>query len=83
MVYALIKNGIIENTIVADSNFISTIQSQWDACVRIDELETQPGIGWEYDGEVFTNPNGSLPIVEEEVPEEETPIEEPPPEEQP
>jgi hypothetical protein len=56
MVYALIKNGVVENTIVADANFISLINSQWDNCIRIDELEIVPGIGWTHDGSVFTNP---------------------------
>lgn len=65
MIYALIKNGIIENTIVADANFISIIENNWDSCIRIDELDPMPGISWTYDGNNF-----SEPIIEEPPPEE-------------
>lgn len=61
MVYALIKNGIVENTIVADANFINLIQSNWDYCIRIDNLSEIPGIGWTYDGVNFSDPNYYLP----------------------
>lgn len=55
-VYALIKNGIVENTIVAEASFIALIEGQYDSCVRIDELDVKPGIGWSYDGERFSAP---------------------------
>lgn len=53
MIYALIKNGIVVNVIVADPNFISLIQSKWDYCVRIDNLNPCPRIGDLYDGSQF------------------------------
>lgn len=56
MIYALIKSGIVENTIIADEGFIAMIASEWDHCVRVDEMDPQPGIGWSYDGSVFTAP---------------------------
>lgn len=53
MVLALIKNGKIENTIVADSeafgaNFPDHIVK------RVDQLSPQPGIDWDYDAETDT-----------------------------
>lgn len=56
MIYACILNGVVENTIVADPEFVERIASQWDHVIRIDQLDPQPGMGWLYDGEVFTNP---------------------------
>lgn len=52
MIYALIKNGIVENTIIADANFISGISGQWDACVDI-TATPEVGINWQYDGSNF------------------------------
>jgi hypothetical protein len=57
MVYALIKDGVVKNTIVADADFIATIQDQWDYCIRIDQLDPQPSQLWLYDGETFTPPS--------------------------
>jgi len=56
MVFALIQNGLVENVIVADANFISGISGQWQYCVRIDQLDPVPGIGWTYDGANFAPP---------------------------
>lgn len=58
MVYAMIKDGVVENTIVADSEFVATQEENYDACVRIDEMETVPGVGWLYNEGEFTNPDG-------------------------
>jgi len=57
MIYAIINNGVVENTIVADETFVSQIQIQHEAVVRIDNLEPQPGIGWNYSApSTFTDP---------------------------
>lgn len=56
MVYALIKDGKVENMIVADEAFISKIQAQWEHCVRVDNLDVQPSIGWDFDGSDFSDP---------------------------
>jgi hypothetical protein len=61
MIYALVKNGVIENTIVADESFVSLIQPDWDFVLRIDQMENQPAIGWGYADGVF-----SEPVVENE-----------------
>lgn len=55
MRYALIKNGIVVNVIIADPTFILGIQSQYDAC--IDVTNTYCGPGFLYDGVSFTDPN--------------------------
>jgi hypothetical protein len=56
MIYALIKNSLVVNIISGNQDFISKISSRFDFVVRIDELETKPGIGWSYDGVNFTIP---------------------------
>lgn len=64
MIYALVKNGVVINTIVADDNFISTISSNYDACVRVDNIDNPPSIDWLYDGQNFTDPTLELPPQE-------------------
>lgn len=65
MNYALIKSGLVENTIIADASFIEVIQAQWDHIVDI--TDTEYGIGWLYDGQNFTLPVVEEPPVVEEV----------------
>lgn len=50
MIYAIIDNGEVINTIVVDG------ECSCPGSVRIDELVPVPGIGWSYDGETFTMP---------------------------
>jgi hypothetical protein len=47
-VYAIIKDGLVINTIVCEESFISTLQSLqgFDKAVRIDGCSRQPSIGW-------------------------------------
>jgi hypothetical protein len=71
MTYALIKSGIVENTIIADEAFIDHISSQYDHVIRIDELEIKPSIGWGYVDEIFVDPTPPLdPPVEDPPPSE-------------
>jgi hypothetical protein len=49
--FALIKNGIIENTIVADIDFINSLPNPNDYVEF-----TNAGIGWSYDGANFIPP---------------------------
>jgi len=49
--FALIKNGIIENTIVADIDFINSLPNSNDYVQY-----TNAGIGWSYDGVNFIPP---------------------------
>lgn len=43
MEYALIENGIVVNTIVADAEFASAIAADWDA---VKPLQAGAGVGW-------------------------------------
>lgn len=54
--YALVKNGIVEQVIVAEADFIALITANWDACIRVDGREDRPSPSWTYDGELFTAP---------------------------
>jgi hypothetical protein len=55
MEFALIRNGIVENVIVAESDFMDHIRGQWDQVVEVN-VDEKPGVGWIYDGSVFVPP---------------------------
>ena len=62
--FALIKNGTVQNVIVADEAFISSITSKWDHIECIDtsaELALGVGIGWGWDGSSFVAPTPTTP----------------------
>lgn len=56
MIYALIKDGIVKNRIVADSDFIALIADKWDFCIQVSGMDPEPQIGWLYDGSTFSEP---------------------------
>ncbi len=56
MIYALINGGIVVNTIVAEPDFISNLENDFDSIVEISQDPGSPGIGWSYDGSNFTPP---------------------------
>lgn len=56
MIFAVIKNGVVINTIVADQAFVDSVSSDYGACVRIDQLDPVPGMGWTYVDGVFAPP---------------------------
>jgi hypothetical protein len=64
--YAVIKDGIVDNVIVADTKEIAETVTGL-TCIEYTD-ENPAGIGWSYDGTTFT-----APVVEE--PTEETPAE--------
>lgn len=70
-IFALIKNGKVAASIMADDKFIESIRERWEACVRIDELAMRPGKDWTYDGANF-----APPVIPESVPKEK-PVEKP------
>jgi hypothetical protein len=54
MQYALIKNGSVVNTIVAEQEFIASITSEYDHIEALDTLHEQGlniGMGWTWNGE--------------------------------
>lgn len=60
MEYALIKNFKVQNVIVADDEFITSISPDWDYIERIDTPEEKAlgvGIGWGWDGMAFIAPS--------------------------
>lgn len=66
MIYAQIKNGIVQNTIVLnDASLESMFEEGFDALVRVDNLNPEPGIGWAYDGANFSAPLESLPSAQQ------------------
>jgi hypothetical protein len=70
--YALIKDTIVENIIVADLTFISNIENDWDFCIDLASFNPEPCIGWIYDELTLT-------FTDPTPPPEEPPPEEPPP----
>ncbi|GAB2836675.1 hypothetical protein GCM10027276_44180 [Comamonas piscis] len=57
MDYALIKNGLVENVIVADADFAALIAPDWDA---VEPLASGAGIGWSWNADDGFAP----PVVE-------------------
>lgn len=52
MRYAQIKNGNIANVIILEDLSLKSLfgsESGYDAFVRVDQLNPEPGIGWAYD----------------------------------
>ncbi len=62
--FALIKNNIVENVIVADQEFATTLTSQYDHV--IDVSDGRAGIGAEYDGTDFVTPPAPEPTPDPE-----------------
>jgi len=57
MIYAQIKNGKVQNTIVLmDTSLVSQFSEGFDYFIEIDQLSPVPGVGWGYDGAIFTAP---------------------------
>jgi hypothetical protein len=73
--YAVIKDGIVDNVIVAESKEIAESVTGL-TCVEYNSEPGAPGIGWSYDGTSFIAP--VIEVPEEEIPLEETPAEETP-----
>lgn len=56
---ALVKNGVVENIIVAETDFIDSISADYEAIVPLDPPSGPyviAGIGWTYSNGVFTPP---------------------------
>jgi hypothetical protein len=64
--FAIIKNGIVTNVIVAASKKIAESVTGED-CVPYDDTN-QAAIGWAYDGEKFIAPE-PIVVVDETIPE--------------
>jgi hypothetical protein len=52
-VYAVLEDGVVTNTVVADQAFID---QHYPGSPRIDNVTPQPGIGWGFDGTSWTAP---------------------------
>jgi hypothetical protein len=62
--YAVIKDNVVSNVIVADTKEIAESLIGL-TCIEITPEPGAPGIGWAYDGVTFTAPIIQQPIVEE------------------
>ena len=58
--YAVIKDGIVYNVIVADTKEIAETVTGL-TCVEIEHVPGAPGIGWSYDGAEFAAPVVEVP----------------------
>lgn len=52
--YALVKDGVVQNKIVAESDFIPKIESLFDYCVDLTSRDPEPEIGYTYDHDADT-----------------------------
>ena len=58
--YVVIKNGVVDNVIVADTQAIAE-EVTGLTCVEIEHVPGAPGIGWTYDGAEFAAPVVEVP----------------------
>lgn len=65
MIYALVKNGLVENVIVAKPEFAKGLEKNFDHVLDVSEEPNRPGPGWTYDGEKFSAPVEPGPTPEE------------------
>lgn len=56
--YAVIKNGIVDNIVIADTKEIAEEVTSL-TCIEYENTIDAPGIGWTYDGTNF-----SAPVIE-------------------
>jgi hypothetical protein len=70
--YLVIKDGLVDNVIVADTKEIAEMVTGL-SCIETSNEPGDPGIGWSYDGTNFTAPVVEVPV--EETSTEETPSE--------
>lgn len=57
--YALVKDNVVQNVIVADAAFAKVIKPEWQAVVLLTNANgtnTPCGIGWGWNGKIFTAP---------------------------
>jgi len=59
--YAIIKNGIVSNTILWDAEAQPDYAPEGTP-VDVSSISPQPGPGWTYDGTNFTDPNAQPPV---------------------
>lgn len=65
MIYALIKDGVVVNTILADKAFVDAHYPGFTA-VEIQNVVGGPGVGHKYDGSKFSPPDAvAVPPPEE------------------
>ena len=67
--YAVVYDGLVVNTIVADTQEIATeIAGDGKGAIEILTGPNQPGIGWTWDGFAFTSPE-PIKVVPPSLPE--------------
>jgi hypothetical protein len=64
MIFAIIENGLVINTIIADQDFVDKV---YPDAVEITELNPRPAISWTYDGSQFIAP--VKPVIDETISE--------------
>lgn len=63
MLYAQIKDGIICNIVVLeDESILSQLSYGYDAVIEVSSDPGSPGIGWSWDGQIFSAPATVAPI---------------------
>ena len=53
MIFAVIENDLVINTIIADQDFVDKV---YPDAVEITDLDPRPGIGWTYNKKKFIEP---------------------------
>lgn len=56
MIFLLIKNGVVVNSVVADQTFADSIKSQYDFVIQTANKPGDPSVGYLYNGSTFSAP---------------------------
>lgn len=57
MIFAQIKNNVVVNSIILDDpSLLSLFSEGFDECLRIDNIDPQPGKGWSYVDGAYSQP---------------------------
>jgi len=65
MRYALIKNNIVKNVILANANFVAGISHKWDKILLLPDNFGGPG--WVYDGSQISPPQPSQAEIDKKA----------------
>jgi hypothetical protein len=64
MPWALIKAGVVVNTILADESHLALIPDQWDSYVEVGLEPGDPAVGWKHNGKKFSKPDPVVVVVD-------------------
>ena len=65
--WAIVDNGEVVNSIVADASFIEVLRNDHDSLIETTDLAPWPSVGWTWNGETFAPPPEPELVEDESV----------------